>query len=172
MTHRFRGAGPHRRASLAATLLLLIAACLVWVAVPIFLIRPFSPETPRAIALAFALRSWNRVVPPLLLLGAIAAAAVLWTRLASLTARAAMVAALVLAGGATWLARQNHFEWMFAPLPHPGFVAANGEHGVGPEDLVLGVVRGHEACAYPVRALAYHHVVNASVGGDALVATY
>jgi hypothetical protein len=111
-------------------------------------------------------------VPPLLFLGAIAAAAGLWTRLASLTARAAMVAALVLAGGATWLARQNHFEWMFAPLPHPGFVAANGEHGVGPEDLVLGVVRGHEACAYPVRALAYHHVVNASVGGDALVATY
>jgi hypothetical protein len=140
--------------------------------VPILLIRPFSPQTPGDVALAFALRARNRIVPPALLLAAVAAAAPLWTRLASRAARAAVLATLLLAGGATWLSRQNHFEWMFAPLPRPGFVAADGPHGVGPEDLVLGVARGGEACAYPVRALAYHHVVNAAVGGDALVATY
>jgi hypothetical protein len=172
MTHRFKGAAPHRRALIAVLLVLLVASCLVWVAVPIYLIRPFSPETPRGIAIAFALRAWNRVVPPVLLLGAIAAAAALWVRLASITARAAIVAAVALAGGTVWLGLRNHFEWMFAPLPHPVFVEADGEHGVGEEDMVLGVVRGEDACAYPVRALAYHHVVNASVGGDALVATY
>jgi Protein of unknown function (DUF3179) len=172
MTHRLRGTAPHRRAVLAVILALLTAACLAWVAVPIVLIRPFSPETPRDIAVAFALRAWNRVVPPAVLLAAVVAAASLWTRLASRVARGAIVAALLLAGGATWLARQNHFEWMFAPIAHPGFVAADGAHGVEPEDLVLGVARHGEACAYPVRALAYHHVVNASVGGDALVATY
>jgi hypothetical protein len=172
MTHRFRASAPHRRAALAILLALVVAACLVWVAVPIVLIRPFSPETPRDIAVAFALRARNRVVPPALLLAAIALAVPLWARLASRVARAAVVAVLALGGGAVWLGWQNHFEWMFAPLPHPGFLDPDGAHGVGPEDMVLGVARHGEACAYPVRALAYHHVVNASVGGDALVATY
>jgi hypothetical protein len=26
--------------------------------------------------------------------------------------------------GATWLARQNHFEWMFNPLPNPAYAKA------------------------------------------------
>ena len=172
MTHRFKGTGPKGRAVLAWTLALVTVACLAWVAIPIFLIRPFSPETPRDLAVAFALRSWHPIVPPLMMVAAVATAVPLWRRLASPAVRAVLLLPLALTAGAVWLSRQNHFEWMFAPLPHPGFVPVDGEHGVGPEDLVLGVARHGEACAYPVRALAYHHVVNASVGGDALVATY
>jgi hypothetical protein len=146
--------------------------CLAWVGVPIVLIRPFAPQTPRGIAIAYLMRSWNRVVPPGLLLLGVAAAVPLWARLSGRLARGLAFAATALLLGAVWLARQNHFEWMFGPLPRPEFVSASGASGVGPEDLVLGVRRGDDAAAFPVRALAYHHVVNAAVGGDALVATY
>ena len=172
MTHRFTGRAPHRRALPAWTLALASLACLAWVAVPMVLIRPFSPQTPRGIAVAYALRSWHPVVPPALLCLGLVAAVALGARLASSWTRAVLLLPVALLGGLTWLSRQNHFEWMFAPLRLPEFVAAGGSHGVGPEDMVLGVARGDDACAYPVRTLAYHHVVNAVVDGDALVATY
>jgi hypothetical protein len=145
---------------------------LAWVGVPMVLIQPFAAQTPRGIAIAYLMRSWNTVVPPVLLLVTVAAAVPLWARLSGRLARGLAFAAIALLLGTVWLARQNHFEWMFGPLPRPAFVGATGAHGVGPEDLVLGVVRGEEAAAFPVRALAYHHVVNAALGGDALVATY
>jgi hypothetical protein len=157
---------------LSWSLALATLGCLAWVGVPIVLIQPFKVQTPRAIAIAYLMRSWNTVVPPVLLLVGVVAAVPLWPRLSGRFARGLAVTATALLLGAAWLARQNHFEWMFGPLPRPAFVGASGAHGVGPEDLVLGVRRGDDAAAFPVRALAYHHVVNAAVGGDALVATY
>jgi hypothetical protein len=61
---------------------------------------------------------------------------------------------------------------MFHPLPRPEFVAAGTADEVAADDLVLGVASGGEARAYPVRALAYHHVVNDVVAGEPIVATY
>jgi hypothetical protein len=73
---------------------------------------------------------------------------------------------------ATWMARQNHFEWIFrphasiaySPVPEANFVADN--------DMVLAVKNNGEAVAYPVRLMAYHHLVQDVVGGTPLVATY
>jgi hypothetical protein len=82
--------------------------------------------------------------------------------------------------GSSWLARQNHFEWMFKPLPDARFVRAAAADFVAPNDMVLAVARGEDAVAYPVRQLAYHHLVNdvlAAGGGSGaakvpIVATY
>ena len=71
----------------------------------------------------------------------------------------------------TWMSRQNHFEWMFAPLPDARFLRA-AEAAAAPEDMVLAVMIGGDAVAYPVRQLAYHHLVEDSVGGVPIVATY
>ena len=79
---------------------------------------------------------------------------------------------MALLGGSAFLARQNHFEWMFRPLPRPSFVEAGRAKGVAEDDLVLGVRLGAEARAYPVRALAYHHIVNDTIAGEPIVATY
>jgi hypothetical protein len=38
--------------------------------------------------------------------------------------------------------------------------------------MVLAVERGGERVAYPVRLMAYHHVVADTVGGVPIVATY
>jgi hypothetical protein len=61
---------------------------------------------------------------------------------------------------------------MFRPVPAPGFAEAADAPDVADEDLVLGVVLGEDARAYPVRALAYHHLVNDVLAGEPIVATY
>jgi hypothetical protein len=74
--------------------------------------------------------------------------------------------------GATWLARQNHFEWMFNPLPNPAYAKSADAAFVNDDDRVMAVMIGEEAVAYPVRIMAYHHVVGDTVGGTPIVATY
>ena len=71
-----------------------------------------------------------------------------------------------------WAARQNHFEWMFAPLPDVRFARAAEGGAVEPGDMVLAVRVKGDAAAYPVRQLAYHHLVEDAVGGVPIVATY
>ena len=74
---------------------------------------------------------------------------------------------------ATWLARQNHFEWMFNPLPNPAYAqATEASSFVKSDDRVLAVTMGGESVAYPIRIMAYHHLVQDTVGGTPIVATY
>ena len=153
-------------------LLLLPLLALAVVMVPVMLIRPFSPQSPSAIELAYVLRRWS----PWLTLGAallgLALAVRLWGETPRLIPRigAALLALVVVA--TTWMSRQNHFEWMFAPLPDARFARAADASAVAPEDMVLAVTTGGDAVAYPVRQIAYHHLVEDSVGGVPIVATY
>ena len=48
----------------------------------------------------------------------------------------------------------------------------NGDRVPGLGDVVLAVRVGDDAVAYPVRQMAYHHVVQDTVGGVPIVATY
>ena len=158
----------------AATLLLaaLALVSLAWVAIPMVLIYPFRAQTPRGLAVSYTLRAtspWGTLV--LLLLG-LAAVVALRPRIGSWIGRALAVVALAALGGSAYLARQNHFEWMFGPLPQPEFAEASEAKHVAEDDLVLGLQVGSEARAYPVLALAYHHLVNDSVAGEPIVATY
>lgn len=155
-----------------ALLLVLAALALAVVLVPVFLIRPFAPQTPGTLAISFRLRRWS---PELTLLAAVASLVLVWriwrTR-PHVLSRAATVLILVLVLGSAWLSRQNHFEWMFAPLPDTRFVRAANADFVAPDDMVLAVANGADAAAYPVRQLAYHHLVEDAVGKVPIVATY
>ncbi|HEX7173717.1 MAG TPA: hypothetical protein VF240_00345, partial [Pyrinomonadaceae bacterium] len=53
-------------------LLLLSAAALALVAVPVWLIQPFSPQTPRALEVGYALRRWSPLVTLALAAGGLA----------------------------------------------------------------------------------------------------
>lgn len=141
-------------------------------AIPVVLIRPFAAQTTRGLEVAYALRSRAGTLTLVLLVAGAAVAAFLWPRLSSWKGRVPACVALAALAGCAWLARQNHFEWMFHPLPHLAFVEAGLAKHVEDEDLVLGVVSAGEGRAYPVRALAYHHVVNDEIGGEPIVATY
>jgi hypothetical protein len=86
--------------------------------------------------------------------------------------RIALVIPLLPALGATWLARQNHFEWMFNPLPNPAYAKAADVSFVNNDDRILAVTINGESVAYPIRLMGYHHVVEDTVGGTPIVATY
>jgi 4-amino-4-deoxy-L-arabinose transferase-like glycosyltransferase len=108
------------------------------------------------------------------MLGALAALAmVLWLwRGTRWWRKPALVIALILTVAATWFARQNHFEWMFNPSSHSAYAKATEAPFIGDEDMVLAVQNQGEAVAYPVRLMAYHHLVEDTVGGTPIVATY
>ena len=64
------------------------------------------------------------------------------------------------------------FEWMFNPIAAPRFDVGAKAPAVDPDDLVLGVVIKDDAVAFPVRRIGYHHVVNVTIGGEPIVASY
>jgi hypothetical protein len=160
-----------RRGAWLALLLLPLLALAV-VMVPVMLIRPFAPQSPFSIALAYTLRRWSPWLTVAVALAALALAVRLWREAPRLIPRIAAVLLGLVAVATTWMARQNHFEWMFAPLPDARFARAADAAAAAPDDMVLAVTTGGDAVAYPVRQIAYHHLVEDSVGGVPIVATY
>lgn len=152
-------------------LVLVVLAVPAVVAIPVFLIMPFKVQTPGSIALSFELRRWAPLATALGLAGGLALVVVLW-RGSVLWRRALLLVALIPLGVAVWFARQNHFEWMFRPLPGASRVQLLRAGFVEPGDMVMGVVVNGIPVAYPVNQVAYHHVVNDTVGGVPIAATY
>ena len=141
------------------------------VVLPIALDQPFGAQTPRLMAWVYALRRWSPLAAAAGAAAMLAIAVRAWPR-SRIVARTALTAAVVVTIAAAWLARQNVFEWMFNPLPRPSFVSAGAASFLEPADLVLTVRVGDDAAAYPIRQLAYHHLVNDRIGRTPAVVTY
>jgi uncharacterized membrane protein len=77
----------------------------------------------------------------------------------------------VLVIGCGLLSRINVYEIMFHPVDQPTFSAA-ATVKLDPAEQVIAVVVNHAARAYPIRDISYHHIVNDTLGGRAIVATY
>jgi hypothetical protein len=157
---------------LSGILVLLVVSSLLIVLIPVYLIRPFSPQTASDLEVSYTLRN----VSPLLTLAALIlgllCALPLWKSTTSRLRKSVLAFAGVLLAALAILARQNHFEWMFHPLPQPGYVEAAKASHVSDGDMVLSLEMRGEARAYPVPLMAYHHLVNTTVGGEPIVATY
>ncbi len=164
-------ASPGRRRLAGASLFLLVVAALALVAVPLWLIRPFAPQTPEGIDLAYSLRRWAPVATVDAVAAALLLAAVLW-RKARWWSRTLIVLSFVPLFGAAWQARQNIFEKMFAPLAATHTAPAADASWVEEEDPVLAVALNGEAAAYPVRQVSYHHIVQDVIGGVPVAVTY
>jgi hypothetical protein len=152
-------------------LLLIVAAALALVVVPVFLIQPFKPQTEGALAVGYALKSWAPWGTLALAAAALFLVARTW-RGSRWWARAAMVVLLAPVALSVWASRQNVYEVMFNPLERPAYASVDEASYVGDEDMVLAVERGGERVAYPVRLMAYHHIVADTVGGVPIAATY
>ncbi|HSF42118.1 MAG TPA: DUF3179 domain-containing (seleno)protein [Thermoanaerobaculia bacterium] len=151
--------------------LLLVLLALAVVFIPAWTLQPFKAQTPEGVEMSYLLRRWSPVVTLLALAGALGLAVRLWGG-ARWWSRALLVLSLVPLGAAVWFSRQNHFEWMFAPPAAVASVPAAEADWVAEGDMVLAVESNGEAAAYPVRQVAYHHVVQDVVGGVPIVATY
>ncbi len=157
---------------LAVLLALLVLSVMVVVLLPVWLIQPFKPQSSGALAWSFWLRRWS----PMFTIGALLAggvlAGVLWQGVRSPWRKALIACALFPLVLSVWASRQNHFEWMFAPLPNSSFERAVRTDFVSPSDLVLGIKVKEDAVAFPVRQVAYHHLVQDDAGGVPIVATF
>jgi hypothetical protein len=73
----------------------------------------------------------------------------------------------------TWFCRQNHFEWMFAPPAEVTYVSVpDASKFLTPDEMVMGIEVAGLSLAYPIRQMAYHHVVNDMFGTTPVVVTY
>jgi hypothetical protein len=147
-------------------------ALIALVVLPLALDQPFGTQTARTLEAIYAMRRWSPVVTVLGLAALAVLAAISLRRRRTWLSLVGFAGVLTLAIAAAWFARQNPFEWMFNPLPRPQFVAAAQASFVDPNDLVLAVSADGDAAAYPIRQMAYHHLVNDRIGRTPAVVTY
>lgn len=138
--------------------------------VPAFIIRPFRYQSPGALHTALAFRQFAPVGTIVAACAVLALTAVLWRHAHRLQKIALAVGAVLLLGAAT-MSRINYFEWMFHPVAQPGFEKAD-DVKLDAGEMVLTLDFNGEARAYPVREMAYHHIVNDVVGGVPVAVTY
>jgi len=153
-------------------LLGLLVFSIASVAIPVFLIQPFRPQTQRALEISYLLRSWSPLATAIMLLATFALVIWQWRQARRWWRKTLLVILLSLSIVPAWFARQNHFEWMFNPLHNSAYVKVADAAFVRDSDMVLAVKINNEAVAYPVRLMAYHHVVADTVGGNPICATY
>lgn len=163
------GRSGKRLALWAAVLCALVS--ILCLAIPIYVIRPFRHQDPSQLALALTVRGIGPWLSAACVLGVLWAMVAAWKRGIGLVARIGLVFLSVLTIAAACLTHINIFEIMFHPYPAPAFVEGS-EARVDADDMVLSVHIGAEAHAFPVRTMAYHHVVNDTVGGVPIAATY
>ena len=161
-----------RTLPLWALLLSIAIVSFAFVFIPAWLIQPFKSQTVDDLGLSYTLKAWSPTLTVIALLGSIAIAVLVWRRSRRWWGKAALILPFILLGVSAWFAQQNHFEWMFKPLPNSAFVSAKNVDFVSDNEMVLAVEINNDAVAFPVRQIAYHHVVHDVVGGKPIVATY
>ncbi len=156
---------------LSFTLLACVAVSLVCVVYPIYVIRPFRAQGARELVVALDIARIRPAVTVLSALIAIAAMVAYWRERVPLWRRGLASFAVILACALVFLGRVNIYEQMFHPIDTASFSGA-GQAKLDQDEKVIAVKLGQAARAYPVRSISYHHIVNDTVDGRAIVATY
>jgi hypothetical protein len=108
-----------------------------------------------------------------LLVAGAAVTAIAWRKHRGATFRTVSAVPLLALVAGVFVAPNTMIEaTMFSPVEEARFVRAADADFLQPPHLVLGVAVGTEAKAYPIGMLAYHHIVNDRLAGEAYVATY
>jgi Protein of unknown function (DUF3179) len=161
----------HSRKAYVALLAASLGAALFCVAYPLYVIRPWRRQGVQELKAALLVLRFQHTAELLCIALALGA---LGMFLRSRPRRGAGIgaiagAALVLICAA--LSRVNVYEIMFHPAGAPSFQPAS-ETKLDGSEKVLSVGWKSGARAYPIRAIAYHHLVNDVAGGVPIVATY
>ena len=138
--------------------------------IPAFIIRPFTHQSARGLALAMGLRQSAPLATLIAALVCIALALLLWES-GNLRRKIVLSCIVVLVLFSAVMSRLNYFEWMFHPVDSPQFEAEAASKLPGKE-MILAVQYGTDARAYPIREMAYHHILNDVVQGVPLAVTY
>ncbi len=153
-------------------LVIIASTAFAVVAIPVYLIQPFAPQTERIIETSYLLRSWSPVLTIVSAIIALFLSIVIWRNSKRWFANIPIILPLVLVAFSAWFAQQNHFLWMFNPLANSTFATVSESNFIKDDEPVLAVKINNEAVAYPILQMAYHHVVADVVGGQPITATY
>jgi hypothetical protein len=137
---------------------------------PAFLIRPFRYQNPRVLLWAIAVRQHAPLISLLCAILCFVVVAVLW-RNSTKWGKAALSLVLLPVTFSAVMSRLNYFEWMFHPVDSAKFESESSSK-LGTGEMILAVRYGADARAYPIREMAYHHVLNDVVGGVPIAVTY
>ncbi len=137
---------------------------------PAFIIRPFKYQSSTGLMSAIHVKQVAPAVSLIVAAGVLVLAVKMW-RESRWLARTGLVVALMLSVGTAVMARLNYFEWMFQPIRTAGFTSASDTQ-LPDSEMVMALRVGSDARAYPIRQMAYHHVLNDTVGGEPIVVTY
>lgn len=143
---------------------------IAWFFVPAIIIRPFAHQSPSGLALAMALRERAPLVTLVAAVLCVWTAVLLWQS-SNLWRKVTLSAVVGLVFFSAVMSRLNYFEWMFHPVDGPQFeseAASKLENG----EMLLAVRFGSDARAYPIREMAYHHILNDVVQGTPIAVTY
>jgi Protein of unknown function (DUF3179) len=157
-----------RRLFAAALTAIVSLACFAY---PLYVIWPFRHQGATELRAALFIL---RIGPWLSILCALACAALVlfaWPNIRGWLRRSAAVACVIVAAAGAYLTRFNLYEQMFHPILGPQFEAASAAK-IDSDDMVIAVRVNRADRAYPIRQIAYHHVVNDTVGGVPIAATY
>ena len=138
--------------------------------VPAFIIRPFTHQSVSGLGWAMALRQSAPLPTLIAALVCVALAVLLWDS-GNLRRKIVLASVVVLVLFSAVMSRLNYFEWMFHPVDSPQFEAEAASKLAGKE-MVLAVQYGPDARAYPIREMAYHHILNDVVQGVPIAVTY
>jgi hypothetical protein len=137
---------------------------------PAFIIRPFRSQHPRTLLWAMEIRQRAPLVSLLCAIVCFLLIAMLWGS-ASRWRKAALALAAFAVTFSAVMSRLNYFEWMFHPVNSAKFDAESSSK-LGADEMILAVRYGADARAYPIREMAYHHILNDVVGGVPIAVTY
>jgi hypothetical protein len=148
----------------------LVVITLAWFFIPALIIQPFKYQSPRGLMLAMAVRQYAPIATPLTLGAALILAIILWRKI-RWWGKALLIVGMIFASAAAVMSRIDYFEWMFHPDSTPGFASLT-DTKLDASEMVMAVAFNGDARAYPIREMAYHHIVNDTVGGVPIAVTY
>ena len=139
-------------------------------AIPIYVIRPFRPQGTNALTYALHIRE---IAPQVSTICAVIAVCILfWAyRFTRLPGRITLIACAIIAISTSTVTRINFFERMFHPYPAPAFGTAE-QVSIDPDDKLISVTIDSQTHAFPIRTMGYHHIVNDTLAGVPIAATY
>jgi Protein of unknown function (DUF3179) len=165
--------GKRLQNSLLGSFLLLISfAALAFSLYPIYVIRPFREQRPVPLQHALWVIMHDKAILFAVFLLLTLCAMFAWRRagwVARLLLLAPAMGIALLAAAVSWV---NPYEQlMFHAFGEPRYVAIQ-QAGIDAKDMIIAVTLGGESRAYPIREMAYHHVVNDRLHQLPIVVTY
>jgi hypothetical protein len=156
---------------LLVSMLLLALVSLACFAFPMYVIRPFRHQGAGELAVALFIKQIGPWVSAVCAGLCMVIAVRLRKGLPSWPFLAAAIAAVLVAVAGSALTHVNVYELMFLPVDRAAFEPAP-QAAIDGDDMVIAVNMHGEARAYPIREMAYHHIVNDVVAGQPIVSTY